>query len=111
MNRHAIGITAKDVKVIPHIVSLNKLGELAKDMQNFCQTEGLTLALGNKSFAELISCKKPEHNPILIVVVANIHSHEKDKYKMPMHSTYAALLGGAALYTPVLYYTHESALK
>ena len=55
MDWHKIDITAEEVKTILHIGSLTQSGELAKDMQDFCQTKGLTFTLGDKSFAELLS--------------------------------------------------------
>ena len=70
---------------IPHIGSLNQTEELAKAIQAFGKTKEITLMLGTQPFEELFSCKELEYNPILIVAVANTHSHEKNVCGMPYY--------------------------
>ena len=92
MNCDTISITTKGVQKIPHTGSLNKHGELAKDFQDFCQTKRLVLALGDKSFADLLSCKESEHNPILIVAVANAYEFEKNTCGIPWYNQFTVLM-------------------
>ena len=92
MDWYETSITAKEVKAIPHIVSLNQSDELANDMQDFCQTKEIALTPGGKSFVELFSCKEPEHNPILIVAVATTHPYEESVYGMPYYPQFTVLM-------------------
>jgi len=85
MDWYNTSITDKEGKDISYIGSPNQTDELAKAIQDFCQTKEITLTSDTKSFAELCSCKKLKHNPILIVAVANTHSHEKNVRGMPYY--------------------------
>ena len=91
-NWYKISITAKDVQKIPHIIFLNKHGELAKDIQDFCQSQGITLALGDKYFADLLSCKELEHNLILILAVAKAHDFKGNQCGMPCYKKITVLM-------------------
>ena len=58
MNWYNISITTKDVQKISHISSLNKHGELAQDIQDFCQSQRITLVIGDKYFANLLDWRE-----------------------------------------------------
>ena len=80
------------MKAIPYIDSLNQTMELAQAMQAFYKTQDITLMLGTKPFDKLLSCKEPEIIPILIVVVATAHPHEKKVCGMPCYQQFAVFM-------------------
>ena len=85
MNWFQAEVTENDVKAIPYISSLNQTTELAQAIQAFTKTQEITLMLNTKPFDELLSCKEPGYNPILIVVVGTVHPHKKEVYGMPCY--------------------------
>ena len=58
----------------------------------FCDTQGLTLTLGGKTFGELLSCAALEPNPIFIVALVNVHPKEVNVRKMPKYNQFYVLI-------------------
>ena len=80
------------MNTIQHIKLLDRLEPLVKSIWVFSETKDIILTPGDKPLKELLSCKKPEQNPILIVAVATKYAHEEGNKKLPWYHQFTVLM-------------------
>ena len=92
MNWYNATVTDDEVDTIPNIKELDWPEPLIESIRDFSKNKDIILAPGNKPLEELLSCKKPEQNPIVIVAVAIKQAHEKDDNKLPYYLQFTVLM-------------------
>ena len=91
-NWHNKEITANEVNAIQYINTLKEPMRLAESLKIACRDRGIILTRGDKSFADLFTCKDPADNLILIVAVAKVHAHEMGHTGTPRDENFTVLL-------------------
>ena len=85
MNWYYATVTNDKVDTIPNIKELDRPKPLIESVWVFSKKKDIILTRRSKPLKKLLSCKNPEENPILIVVVATRHAYEKDNNKLPYY--------------------------
>ena len=71
---------------------MDQTATLVESVWEFSTEKNITLTPGTKSFAELLSCKNADVNPILIVAEATKHHQEEDDKTMPYYPQITVLM-------------------
>ena len=77
---------------IPNIKLLDQPDQLVESIWIFSKIKDIILTPGDKPLEKLLSCKKPEQNPILIVAVGTTHTHKEGDKKLPWYHQFTVLM-------------------
>ena len=95
MNWYDVSVTTDEVTNIPHIQELDRTAPLVASLLAFSERKNIILMLGTKLFAQILSCKDADANPILIVAEATKHARENDDLddtEMPYYQQITVLM-------------------
>ena len=92
MNWYDVSVTTDEVTNIPHIQELDQTAPLVASLLAFSERKNIILTLGTKLFAQILSCKDADANPILIVAEATKHARETNDTEMPYYQQITVLM-------------------